>query len=83
MLAANPVEYLSLQAVRLLALPEKPCAAMLTVRLDPNESFASTALLLTPEQALRLRNDLNSQLHDPESWLYNHGDATSSASVAG
>ena len=72
---ANVAEFMSISAARLHRTPGKPAVGQLTFRLNPGESHAPTNMLLTKSQLLRLRNDINLLLHDPEGWLFDPNDA--------
>lgn len=73
---ANVVDYLAIAAGRLFRSIGKPPVAMLTFRLNPGESHAPSCFLMTKEQLIRLRNDINLVLHDPEGWLFDPNDAS-------
>ena len=73
--ATTLVDYLGVQCAKLFNLKRQPIVAQLTFRMNPTESAAPTNIAMTPEQLLRLRNDINTLLHDPATWLYNAEDA--------
>ena len=73
--SANLVDFLSIAAARLHRTIGKPAVAQLTFRMTPGESLAATSILMTKSQLLRLRNDINAVLHDPDGWLFDPNDA--------
>ncbi len=48
---------------------EKP-VAMLTIRIDPETNLRAVTLFLGQEQAVFVRDVLNSYLNNPNCWLY-------------
>ena len=67
---ATVADYLGIQAAKLTNLKGTPPCGLVTFRLTPNESLAASNIALTHQQCLRLRDDLNSLLTDPDSWLF-------------
>ncbi|MEZ6126859.1 MAG: hypothetical protein R3C49_27395 [Planctomycetaceae bacterium] len=67
---ANVVDYLAIQAAKMFHATGKPVVGLLTFRLNPAESLASTNLAMTRQQLIRLRDDIDSLISDPESWLH-------------
>ena len=65
-LQAPIVEYLGCQPAR----NDQSVLAVLTFRLSPATSFAGSNFSLSPAQAIRLRDDLESLLTNPDSWLF-------------
>lgn len=66
-LDAPLIEYLGIQPARDAA---DQTVAVLTFRFLPAFSFVSQNVSLTKAQAVRLRDDLQSLMTEPDSWLY-------------
>ncbi len=66
LLSAPLIEYLACQPAR----DASQVLAILTFRFVPACSFISHNFSLTKAQVMRLRDDLNSVVSDPDSWLF-------------
>ena len=72
----NLVQYLGITAGRTVATDEQPDIpadipiGLVTFRLSPMTSYHPTCVVMTQHQLVRLRNDINRVLRDPQSWLF-------------
>ena len=63
-------DLLGIQPARLSDVEGKPPVALITLRLQPGETYSVSNIALTQKQCIRLRDDLNLLLTDKGSWLY-------------
>ena len=72
-------DYLGLQAARLTATNHP--VAVLALRLCPFDSHKATAIPIVQDQLVRLRDDINAVLRDPENWLHLADEQSANAPV--